>query len=66
MILPSTPKRGGQPSTPAELVESVAPLVISWAENAASPGVAPAVSWDEAGGLTLGYLCSDCTEQVQR
>ena len=53
-------------STPAELVESVAPLVIAWAETAASSGVGPAVSWNETDGLTLGYLCPCCDGQVQR
>jgi hypothetical protein len=47
-----------------DVFESVMPLVLSWAEKVAATGVAPAVSWDDAGGLTLGYLCPCCAEEV--
>jgi hypothetical protein len=46
------------------LLESVMPLVLEWAETVAGREVAPAVSWDDAAGLTLGYRCPCCAEEV--
>ena len=64
MNIPPTDGRGAQPRTPAELVESVAPMVIAWAETAAAHGASPVVIWAEDEGLTLGYACPSCAETV--
>ena len=50
----------------AALLESVMPLVLEWAANVAGQEAAPAVDWDEETGLTLGYLCGGCAEEVAR
>lgn len=55
-----------RPDTPSNLTASglaaaVAPMVVEWAEVITANGLEPVVRWDETEGLTLGYLCPDCS-----